>query len=154
MSVALPSRREPGAVTPGPVTAGQDPTPAPPTIFGPIGVDPAGLTGLAPHRLEVATAVDRSGATVVVRGELLQETATVFADTVAELAADHTVQRVVVDLSSTSFMDSTGLGALVSLRNQVLVRGGRFALVRPRDRVFRLFELTRLDSVFEFVDGG
>lgn len=51
-------------------------------------------------------------------------------------------------------MDSTGLGTLVNLRNHVTARGARFGLVRPDDRVFRLFELTHLDGVFAFVEAS
>lgn len=101
----------------------------------------------------LALATSRGPTTTVhVKGELLQETVPVFTDVVGVLGDDATIGRLVIDLSPTTFMDSTGLGTLVNLRNQVTGRGARFELVRPDDRVFRLFELTRLDSVFEFVE--
>ena len=125
-----------------------------PVVFGPTDVDPTALTALTANQLEVTTAESGSSTTVRVRGELLQESVTRFIDAVSRLGDDAAVVELVVDLSGTTFLDSTGLGSLVSLRNQVLARGGRFAVVRPEDRVFRLFELTRLDTVFEFVDAG
>jgi anti-sigma B factor antagonist len=112
-------------------------------------------TGLVhPHRLQVSASVDGDVTTVRVHGELLQETVPVLAGAMAPVVEDGAVRTVVVDLSQTSFMDSTGLGTLVTLHNSVQRRGARFRLVRPEDRVFRLFELTRLDTLFEFVDAG
>jgi anti-sigma B factor antagonist len=143
--------RESAARDDVPPAALPDPRPAEPVVFGPVEVDPTALPAVVGDKLEV-TASGRPVTTVQVRGELLQETATGFTDAVAHLADDPDVREVVVDLAATTFMDSTGLGTLVSLRNRVLVRGARFALTRPDDRVFRLFELTRLDSVFDFVD--
>lgn len=151
--MTIPSQRDPGSV---PDTARphlDDPTLAEPTVFGPTDVDPAALPTHSAGKLDVSTSGGET-TTVRVRGELLQETALTFTDTVEGLGDDVTVQQLVVDLSGTTFMDSTGLGTLVSLRNQVLVRGGRFLLVRPDDRVFRLFELTRLDTVFDFVEAS
>ncbi|MHA3701237.1 STAS domain-containing protein [Jatrophihabitans sp. YIM 134969] len=107
---------------------------------------------LAPGQIEVTTRVDGATTTIHVRGTLLQETAARFTDVATPVGEDATVTHVVVDLSGTAFMDSTGLGTLVTLRNTMLGRGGRLAVIRPDDRVFRLFELTRLDTVFEFVD--
>lgn len=152
--MTVPSHREPASLVEPPAADREGKVPPAPTLFGPRGVDPTGLPAIAPERLEVSTSFDPGTTTVRVRGELLQETASLFADAVADLADDTGVGHLVVDLSGATFMDSTGLGALVSLRNQLLARGGRFELVKPQDRVFRLFELTRLDSVFEFVDAG
>ena len=148
-AITIPSDRGPGSTTDTALPLRGDG--AVPTTFGPTGVDSAALTARLANKLDVTTSRGET-TTVRVRGELLQETAPTFTDTVALLGDDAAVSELVVDLSATTFMDSTGLGTLVSLRNKVLVRGGRFLLVRPEDRVFRLFEITRLDSVFEFVE--
>lgn len=148
--MTLPSRRRPEPVARHPDDEAA--AAAEPVVFGPTGVDAAALPPLASHQLEVTTSVSGPSATVHVRGELLQETVARLNDAASPLADDAGVEHLVVDLSGVTFMDSTGLGSLLSLRNHVLVRGGRFALVRPEDRVFRLFEITQLDSVFAFVD--
>lgn len=149
--MTLPSRRRPDPVARHPDDR-VAPILAAPTVFGPTDVDAAALPPLAPHQLEVTTSVSGPATTVHVRGELLQETVARLNDAATRLADDTGVTDLVVDLSGVTFMDSTGLGSLLSLRNHVFVRGGRFALVRPEGRVFRLFEITQLDSVFEFVD--
>ena len=55
---------------------------------------------------------------------------------------------VVVDLSETPFIDSSGLAVLVRARNQLKTTGGELRVVAPDQR---LFEVTGLASVFVLV---
>lgn len=56
--------------------------------------------------------------------------------------------RLEIDLSAVSFIDSTGLGALIHLRNLTNEQTGTLLLVEPSEAVLRLLALTRLDDVF------
>jgi anti-sigma B factor antagonist len=58
-------------------------------------------------------------------------------------------RRLVVDLSSVNFIDSSGLGALLSGYKNATQRGGTLILSGPKARVRAMFELTRLNRVFE-----
>ena len=116
-----------------------------PTVFGPVDLAAAALPTVTRDGLVVTTTTDGGVVTVRVVGELLHETRTAFSDAVGPLAA--TSRDLLVDLSATTFMDSTGLGTLVLLRNQVVHRGGTFRLVRPEERVF---QVVHLDRAFEF----
>ena len=58
-------------------------------------------------------------------------------------------QQVVVDLSGVSFIDSSGLGALLSGYKNATLRSGSFVLAGLQPRVRSMFELTRLHRVFE-----
>ena len=55
--------------------------------------------------------------------------------------------QIVLDLSSTEFMDSSGLGALVSAVKRLGSRG-TLAIAGAQGAVTRLFALTRMDRVF------
>ena len=55
---------------------------------------------------------------------------------------------LVLDLSGVSFLDSSGIGTLVELRNVATDTGGALVLRRPSDRTRRLLEITALDTVF------
>ncbi len=61
------------------------------------------------------------------------------------------VKHVVIDLSSTGFMDCTGLGALAALSKTARTFNGgiSFHLVNPALQVQRLAALTRLDALFQ-----
>lgn len=56
---------------------------------------------------------------------------------------------VALDLADVSFLDSTGLGSLVSLNNTARRTGRRFVLYRPTARISQLLQLTALDTVLE-----
>ncbi len=56
---------------------------------------------------------------------------------------------VLIDFQDVKFMDSSGLGALVSAMKIVKTAGGKFCLCSVKDQVRMIFELTRMDRVFE-----
>ena len=55
--------------------------------------------------------------------------------------------RVVVDLSGTEFIDSSGLGALVASLKRCRQAGGDLRLASPTQQVSVALELTNLDRV-------
>ena len=56
--------------------------------------------------------------------------------------------RVVADLSVVQFMDSAGLGALLSVLRQVSANGGDFRLAEPSRAVRSLLQLVRMHRIF------
>jgi anti-anti-sigma factor len=56
---------------------------------------------------------------------------------------------VLIDLESVTFMDSSGLGALVIALKTVRTAGGKLFLCSINDQVKMLFQLTSMDRVFE-----
>jgi anti-sigma B factor antagonist len=56
---------------------------------------------------------------------------------------------VVVDLSEVGFLDSTGLGALVSARTTAGERGVLMPVVCTSERIRKLVTITGLDGVFD-----
>lgn len=58
-------------------------------------------------------------------------------------------RRLVVDLADVKFIDSSGLGALLSGYKNANQRSGTFILSGLQPRVRSMFELTRLNRVFE-----
>ena len=73
-----------------------------------------------------------------------------FKERAPALLQDHA--RVVVDLSGVSFIDSSGLGALISLLRVVNGRGGQLRLCAMSRTVRALFELMRMHRVFVIDD--
>jgi anti-sigma B factor antagonist len=55
--------------------------------------------------------------------------------------------QLIVDLSPTTFMDSTGLGVLVGV-NRSLTAQARLAIVCPRANLLKIFELSGMDGAF------
>lgn len=69
-----------------------------------------------------------------------------FRNEVLQLVNDG-AHRLVLDLANVEFMDSSGLGALVSVLKGIGNRG-RMAVCNAQGSVRQLFQLTRMDKVF------
>ena len=61
------------------------------------------------------------------------------------------VRRVMVDLSGSSFVDSSGLATLIGAYGRVTDRGGRMALVSTGEEVAHILRVTGLDEVLTVV---
>jgi anti-sigma B factor antagonist len=68
--------------------------------------------------------------------------------------ADTGVQRLLVDLGAVTFMDSTGLGALVAIRNAAKKQGKEIVLGNVPERIRQLLVITGLDGVFPIKSAG
>jgi anti-sigma B factor antagonist len=102
--------------------------------------------------LSVSRPYDGGTSVVAVSGEVDVHSAPALRDAITALLASGE-RSVVVDLSEVSFLDSTGLGALVSARTAAGTTGGSLPLVCTHERVLRLFTITGLDDVFEIHAG-
>lgn len=60
--------------------------------------------------------------------------------------------NLLVDFGRVTYIDSGGIGALVSMFLRVGRRGGRLKLLRPSERVCRSLHMTRLVDVFEIFE--
>lgn len=58
-------------------------------------------------------------------------------------------RKVLVDFGRTSYIDSSGLGVLVSLAKKMRELGGDLRLANLNDDLQTLFELTKLDTLFQ-----
>ncbi len=73
-----------------------------------------------------------------------------FKDAIAPLVAAQP-ERILLDASGVEFVDSTGLGSLVSLL-KIMGATGELAIAGPRPAVRKLFTVTRLDRVMRLYD--
>ena len=53
-----------------------------------------------------------------------------------------------VDLSAICYINSTGIGALVSLLTKFRSRGGEMVLINPADHPRKMLALTKLNNIF------
>ena len=70
----------------------------------------------------------------------------------AEKLAQESGLRLVLDIAKTGFIDSTGLHTLLSLRKTMTMNQGDIKIARPTPQALKIFQLTRLDRVFEIHD--
>ena len=60
--------------------------------------------------------------------------------------------QIVLDLSQTQYMDSSGLGAVVSRIADLRANGGDVRIAGAKNHVAGLFKLTHLDKVIKLFD--
>ena len=58
-------------------------------------------------------------------------------------------KKFLIDFSQTGYIDSSGLGVLVSLAKKMREMGGDLRLANLNDDLQTLFELTKLDTLFQ-----
>jgi anti-sigma B factor antagonist len=61
-------------------------------------------------------------------------------------------RKLLVDFTQTGYIDSSGLGVLVSLSKKIREQGGELRLAGLNDDLRTLFELTKLDTLFQITD--
>jgi anti-sigma B factor antagonist len=54
----------------------------------------------------------------------------------------------VLNLANVTYIDSFGLGQLITIWTSIRSKGGQLILLRPTDYVQKLFQITKLNSVF------
>jgi len=109
----------------------------------------ATLAGSAPHvQLDLVEMEPEEALPAAARGEIDVATSPQMRHVLEELLQPRP-GLVIVDLSDVSFIDSTGLGVIVTAMTTARNRGGSFALFALPAKVRTLVELTRLHLVFD-----
>jgi len=91
--------------------------------------------------------VDDDTHVVAVSGEIDLFTAPEFKQRMSDLI-DAGRSRVVVDLSETTFVDSSSLGVLIGAHRRLKLRGGTLLVVCDNEAIGKTFKITGLDGVF------
>lgn len=100
--------------------------------------------------LEVTTEAREGVTLVTLGGELDIYTVAGFRHDLENV--DPAAQPLVIDLTEVTLLDSSGLGALVSLLNRARSGEGQLGLICPHRRLRRVFEITGLRRAFVFGD--
>jgi anti-sigma B factor antagonist len=94
----------------------------------------------------------RGGVTVVeVDGQLIVGNRHELKDMI-QAALDRGERKLLVDFSRTGYIDSSGLGALVSVSKRIREASGELRLAGHNDDLRSLFELTKLDTLFTITE--
>ncbi len=64
---------------------------------------------------------------------------------------DAGIDTILIDFTSISFMDSSGLGAIVGILQLVRTKGANLYLCSLNDQVKMIMELTKMDKVFDIL---
>ncbi len=85
--------------------------------------------------------------TVALTGKIYSQDAAVVRDELLE-EIDRGVINISIDLSELTYIDSTGLGVLVTLHKRTKEKNGKLILTGAQGLVEQLLKRTRLDKIF------
>lgn len=97
--------------------------------------------------------IEKTGDVFVIRmpgDTLFAGSVEVFRRVIEPLLDDH--PRLVLDMRGVYFMDSLGLGALITCRTRANAGGGDLKLFGLEDPVFALLELVHMDRKFDIFE--
>jgi anti-sigma B factor antagonist len=87
---------------------------------------------------------------IAIEGDMYVEEAAEFRERMMEHLQEGRT-HFEIDMGKLSYIDSSGLGVLVALQKRTVERGGSVTLKGIYGTVKELFELTRLNRVFEIL---
>lgn len=97
--------------------------------------------------LQIRASGDAAARIVSLHGEVdLRSSPKLRADLLEHVAARP--QRLVLDLTGVTYMDSSGVGTLVEIKRHIEQARGKLVLIGLQPRVRSVFEITRLDRFF------
>ncbi|NUN65255.1 STAS domain-containing protein [Pseudanabaena biceps] len=64
---------------------------------------------------------------------------------------DTGIETILIDFANITFMDSSGLGAIVAILQRVRTKGANLYLCSLNDQVKMIMELTKMDKVFDIL---
>lgn len=100
-----------------------------------------------PSELTFTTEKNADQATVYASGRVTSATSGLLQSTVRGLSPE--VKHIVLDLTNVSYIDSTGIGAMVSVYLAASRVNCDLKVVNAQPRIRDLFEITKLSAVFE-----
>jgi len=98
--------------------------------------------------LDVSTRSEDKADIIEIEGEVDLYSSPALRKVLLELTKKKT-SAIIVDLEKVKYMDSSGVATLVEALQQVNKYKGKLKLVNLRDAVKDVFELSRLDKVFD-----
>ena len=85
---------------------------------------------------------------IEIEGEIMGGTEADDFKNILYQAIEEDIVNIVVDLEKATWMNSSGLGMLITGLSTIRSSGGDFRLANVSDRIRRPLEITRLDTVF------
>src|SRR4051812_48546064 len=86
-----------------------------------------------------------------ISGDLIGEDNSVrLIDAVSD-ALSHKVAACIIDISDLRYINSSGIGVLITVLTKFRNKGGEVYLMKPSDNVKKLLVITKLNAIFQIV---
>ena len=102
--------------------------------------------------MEYSIKVDNNFLVVILSGDLIGEE---NGPKIIEELGKHNIKgdlNVIVDISNVRYINSSGIGVLITLLTKARNKGGELCLIKPSDSVQKLLIITKLQAIFKVFD--
>jgi len=89
---------------------------------------------------------------LTLEGKLIGEDAGSGILEVANNAINNGILKCVVDIDKVKYIDSTGIGVLITLLTKFRNQGGEIVIINPSEHVQKLLIITKLTAIFKIAD--
>lgn len=89
---------------------------------------------------------------LVLNGDLIGENSGAEILEIVSDAMNDNIRAIAVDLGSVRYMNSSGLGVMITLLTKVKNKGGEVVMVNPSDQIKKILQITKLSDVFKSFD--
>jgi len=87
-----------------------------------------------------------------ISGDLIGEDSGTQLIEVVNEAVSHQVATCVIDISDLRYINSSGIGVLITILTKFRNKGGEVYLMNPSDSVKKLLVITKLNSIFQVIN--
>lgn len=89
---------------------------------------------------------------VKLSGEVDLYNANKIKDNISTHLKNSTAKNIIINLDEVTYIDSTGIGTLISIRQIISGARGELRLIHVTNSVKKIFELTKLNMLFKILD--
>lgn len=86
-----------------------------------------------------------------ISGDLIGEDNGVQLVEAVKEAISHKVMTCIIDISELRYINSSGIGVLITLLTKFRNKGGEVYLMRPSESVKKLLVITKLNAIFQVI---
>ena len=92
--------------------------------------------------------------TISLSGDLIGENNSAAVIAVVAEALEKKVKACIVDISDLRYINSSGIGLLITILTKFRNKGGEVYLMKPSESVQKLLVITKLNAIFQIVQSA
>ena len=92
---------------------------------------------------------EQKTAVLKIFGEVNFENSNPIKEESKDLITKNNVENLIIDLGSVPYLDSSGIGFVLSIFKFMRDKKGRLILLNPSDKVKRVLEVTKIDNIIK-----
>ncbi|MBU2644751.1 STAS domain-containing protein [bacterium] len=102
--------------------------------------------------MKIEDRIENNFVVLSIEGNIVLEDTAKLKETVEVFIEDPNLEGVILNCENIQFIDSSGLGLIVSIYKTLLKQERKFALTELNDRTREIFILTKLDKILTITD--